>query len=260
MSRRAAGGIAIAAGWGFAEATLFFIVPDVYVGRVAVRAPRRAIPAWLGAVCGAVLGSVVLHRAVSSGANPDRLFRSLPGMRKDDLERVRRDVEMDQARAFVAGAVSGLPLKLYVAEAARLDVGLGRTIVLVVLNRAPRIGAVALAMSLIGAIRSRAGPSTGRMIDVAYGLGWVLFYSWYWRRANGPEFDRVSRPLTSMGSSSRSPAMVQAHHSSKCPGQRSVLFQGVLSLPSKVQGIVLVPPPATNASITPMSLPKSTVS
>ena len=51
-----------------------------------------------------------------------------------------------------------------------------------------------------------------------------------------------------------------AFQAAKWPGQRSVLFQSVRSFPSKVQGIVDVPPPATNASIRPIGAGKSTIS
>ena len=55
-------------------------------------------------------------------------------------------------------------------------------------------------------------------------------------------------PPASTGSVSSRPASMYAFHSRKWPGQRSVLFHSVRSRPSKVHGIVEVPPPATNAS------------
>ena len=41
VSSRAA--LWVGAGWGFAEASLFFIVPDAWLGLVALFAPRRML-------------------------------------------------------------------------------------------------------------------------------------------------------------------------------------------------------------------------
>jgi hypothetical protein len=178
----------IAAGWGAAEATVFFVVPDVQVGWVALRRPRLAVATWLAAVVGGVVGAAAVHQAVLAGWNPDEVFRSLPGTQAGDLERVRVAVERDPLRAFIAGAMSGVPLKIYVAEAARQGLPLRRTLGLVVINRAPRIGLFGLSLAAAGAaVRLRWQPN-GRQAAAVYGLGWVAFYSWYWiLRAERPE-------------------------------------------------------------------------
>ena len=48
------GGTIAAALWGVAEATLFFVVPDVLVGWIALRGPRRTLVVWLGATAGGI--------------------------------------------------------------------------------------------------------------------------------------------------------------------------------------------------------------
>ena len=40
--------------WGMAEATFFFVVPDVYLGFIALLHPRRALMATMMAVGGAI--------------------------------------------------------------------------------------------------------------------------------------------------------------------------------------------------------------
>lgn len=181
-------GAAVAAGWGIAEATLFFVVPDVQVGWVALQRPRRATAAWFAAITGGVIGAAIVHQAVRAGWDPDPVFGHLPGARAGDLERVRAAVERDAMGAFIVGAVSGVPVKIYVAEAARQGVPLRRTLGLVVLNRVPRIGLFALALAVAGAtVRLRWQPSRNQAAAL-YGLGWVVFYAWYWiLRAERPE-------------------------------------------------------------------------
>lgn len=170
----------VALAWGFAEATLFFVVPDVSVGWVALRRPRSAVGAWAASVAGALLGSAIMHRAVRAGWEPDPVFRSLPGTHAGDLQRVRAGVERDPARAFVTGSFSGLPVKFYVAAAAQHDLPLRTTLVLVIANRAPRIGIFALALGAGGlAARSMRQPSRALSL-LLYVSGWSVFYAWYW--------------------------------------------------------------------------------
>jgi len=52
---------AIAALWGFAEATLFFIVPDVWLTVIAVWSPRKAAMACLFALLGALAGGALMY-------------------------------------------------------------------------------------------------------------------------------------------------------------------------------------------------------
>ena len=74
---------------------------------------------------------------------------------------------------------------IYGAEAARTDLRLPRTLALVMLNRAPRIGISGLSAALAGALARRRGPGSGT-VAAAYLIGWVVFYGWYWRFRNDP--------------------------------------------------------------------------
>ena len=67
-SRRAA---AIAGGWGLAEATLFFVVPDVWIGLLALFGWRAGLRAVALAVAGALLGGALMY-GVGAGVEPDR--------------------------------------------------------------------------------------------------------------------------------------------------------------------------------------------
>src|SRR2546426_560623 len=72
--------------WGIAEAMVFFIVPDIIVGLVALYRPRKALRAAAAAIGGALLGGLALYliaRAIGPGmrtfvdgvpAIPHRMF------------------------------------------------------------------------------------------------------------------------------------------------------------------------------------------
>ena len=57
--------------WGFAEATVFFIVPDVLLGAVALFAPRAAPRVLAFTLAGALAGGALTY-GVSSELDPSR--------------------------------------------------------------------------------------------------------------------------------------------------------------------------------------------
>jgi hypothetical protein len=64
--------------WGMAEATFFFIVPDVLLTAIAVRSTRLAVRASLFAALGAVLGGLLVQHLAS--LDPERATRFLTGV------------------------------------------------------------------------------------------------------------------------------------------------------------------------------------
>jgi hypothetical protein len=165
--------------WGVAEATLFFVVPDAAVGWVALRRPRQLPATWLAVVAGGVAGTVLVHQAARGGWDPGPLFDLLPGARKDDRRRAREALARGPIRAFLLGSVSGIPVKVFVAEAARQDLPMARVMGLAMLNRAPRVGLFGLALVCAGALGRRRRLSADAM-GAAYLLGRAVFYAWYW--------------------------------------------------------------------------------
>ena len=53
----------VAFAWGFAEATLFFIVPDVPLTGVGCRSLRAGLKAMSAALVGALLGGMLMYNA-----------------------------------------------------------------------------------------------------------------------------------------------------------------------------------------------------
>jgi len=179
------GAIVIPFGWGFAEATVFFIVPDVAVGLAALLRPRRTATATAAAVAGGVAGSVSLRAAIQRGWDPEPVLLALPGIRRADLDWARGAVAANPTRAFLTAAAHGTPVKVLVAEATRQGMPTGRLVSLVVLNRAPRIGVAAAAMAIVGLLGRPLVRRRPRAVAALYAAGWVAFYTWYWssRRA-----------------------------------------------------------------------------
>src|SRR2546421_6754568 len=68
--------------WGFAESTVFFIVPDVGVAFIAAMSPRNWWKAALASIVGTLVGAVVLFLAVELWlrALSSQLLLSIPRM------------------------------------------------------------------------------------------------------------------------------------------------------------------------------------
>ena len=167
--------------WGFAEAVLIPIVPDVGLGVLALATP--AVLGWplLSAVAGGVAGAVALAalRARNPGA-VDRILALQPGLGSAGMDEARRRLAVGGPVAF-AQVGPGLPLKAYVVayvhdrpSARIVTVGL-----LSLLNRATRMVPVVAAFALLGILARPLEPASGPVL-AAYVVGWVLFYAAFW--------------------------------------------------------------------------------
>ena len=80
---RSTAALAASAVWGYAEATRFYIVPDVLIGWVALHGARPGVWTALAATAGAVLGGAAVHR--DAAAQQARLTE-IPGISEAMLD------------------------------------------------------------------------------------------------------------------------------------------------------------------------------
>jgi membrane protein DedA with SNARE-associated domain len=169
--------------WGAAEATVFFVIPDVLTCYAALTDPRRMPRAYLAAVVGALAGSAVLHTASRPlGAQLEGLFASLPGISAADIEDARRTVERRGPAALVQLPLNGQPIKLYVYSAALLGSPAGKVLPYVALNRLARLGSSATAAAATGWLLRGQIERHPSLTRLAYVGGWAAFYAVYWAR------------------------------------------------------------------------------
>lgn len=155
-------------------------MPDIAVGWTALFRPSHAANAAVSAVVGGLAGSAALSMAVRRGWDPEPLIRALPGVTGADLIWARSAIATNPTRAFLAAAARGTPVKILVTEASRQGMATQRLIPLVVVNRAPRIGATALAMGVVGLLGRAPIGRHPRALAAIYTAGWVVFYAWFW--------------------------------------------------------------------------------
>lgn len=175
---------AVAAGWGLAEATFFFVVPDVWIGALALTGWRAGLRAAGWGVVGAVVGGALMH-GVGARLDPERsarLLDAVPAVSPAMIERVEAELRDHGPAAMLLGPVRGTPYKIYARTAGLQGEPLPAVLAWSVPARAPRFVAIAL---LTTALARWLSPRLGRRRGWLYGiyaLAWIGFYAAYFRR------------------------------------------------------------------------------
>lgn len=104
--------------WGLAEASLFFIVPDVWLTIISRRKLDRAGYAAIGfAILGALVGGTVIYWLARW--DPERILRlivEVPGINRVMVDKVRVQVGTSGLPALLLGPLQGIPYKIYAAQ------------------------------------------------------------------------------------------------------------------------------------------------
>lgn len=169
---------ALATFWGLAEATVFFIVPDVLLSWLALRSLRGALIACLFALLGALVGGTAIWLiAQQDPESLRRLFALIPAIDSGMIDSVHSQLATDGLVALFIGPLIGTPYKIYALEAAVLQLGFLPFLLVSIPARLIRFVLVA---SLVAALNH--GLSRRFSVRQRQGLlvaCWVVFYAWY---------------------------------------------------------------------------------
>lgn len=168
----------LAALWGLAEATFFFIVPDVLLSLYGTRHLKRALVACLYALAGAMLGGLVMYWVGTHHSEAALAFLDmLPSISPEMLERARSDIEGTGALAVLQGPLLGTPYKIYAVQAAGAGLSLTTFLLVSIPARLIRfILVVLLVWWLFNRLPDRM--SQQQKMRIACG-GWGIFYLLY---------------------------------------------------------------------------------
>lgn len=173
---------AIAAGWGFAEAILWFIIPDVFISLLGVRKGMRAALRMTGfAVIGAVLGGIVTYGwgAVSLYTAQD-VMAHLPGVDSEMVDRVSATVAAEGSVALLGGPSRAQPYKLYALAAGEHDTGVLELALWTIPGRAARFILSSFGAAAVGWLGRRFVGE--RFALAAWALFWVAACVVVWSR------------------------------------------------------------------------------
>ncbi len=166
--------------WGFAEATVFFIVPDVLISLVAIFSIRLYLRAALAALAGALIGGATVYlAAVHAPALVAAIMRSVPFVSQLMIAKLRNEYADMGNGALFYGAVSGTPYKLY-AFAAPAYTGLAAFLAVSIPARLLRFLIVGGFAALMARLLRRYLKYSDKILAGIHAAAWVVFYIAYW--------------------------------------------------------------------------------
>ena len=174
------GSKALAALWGFAEATLFFIVPDVLLSGLALFSLKRALLASLSAALAATLGGLLVFTCATQFPLETReVFLKVPGISEATFATVDRLLQNGLYAGMLEGAFSGVPYKTFAAEAGSRGLSPVAVALLSPAARLPRFVTIVL---ITFALSKMIGTRLSHRVKVVVLLVlWSLFYIVYFR-------------------------------------------------------------------------------
>jgi membrane protein YqaA with SNARE-associated domain len=173
-------GILVGAAWGFAEATLFFLVPDIGLTFLAILAPGQAWAGCASAIAGALVGGAVMYAwGGRANARVDEVLLRLPAIDRKEIAAVRESVGRSRLGALFLGPLRGTPYKLYAVESGRRGLPFVRFLVVSIPARGIRfVIATALALWLAAGPLSAWSPASQAALALGF---WIVFYAAYFR-------------------------------------------------------------------------------
>ena len=170
--------LAAGAVWGAAEATLFFIVPDVLITFVATRRLGRAVMVSLAATAGAVAGGLAMYmwgRHDAAGATA--ALAHVPAVTTKMLARVASQLQAGGVSALFLGPLTGAPYKIYAVESGAAGMS---AVGFLLISVPARLARFALLAVLTAAVRQRLlSRWPQRKVDALTTVSWAIFYAAY---------------------------------------------------------------------------------
>ena len=168
----------IATLWGFAEATLFFIVPDVWLTAIAVWSPRKALIACLFALFGALAGGALMYgwgavEPTTALATLDRI----PAINAEMLATVASEIRERGLLAPFVGPIRGVPYKIYAVQAPAQEIGVGAFLLISIPARLSRFVLLTFVTRIL--FSKFLATWTPRRQLFLLGCCWVTFYTTY---------------------------------------------------------------------------------
>lgn len=170
----------IAGAWGFAEATFFFVVPDVWTSRVGLRHPKRALGTTVSALGGAMAGGALTYwwGRKRAAATSRQALMKVPAVTEAMISGVEQEMAESGAASLLRGPTRGVPYKIYARAAGLQRIPLLAFLAWSVPGRMIRFIVVTSAVSGIAAVGRRRFPGLSeRNISTIFWMCWTAFYA-----------------------------------------------------------------------------------
>jgi len=167
-----------AAIWGFAEATFFFFIPDIFISYRAMYSFRSALKACGFALLGALVGGTVMYVIASHNpAGALSFVDHVPTVTEETIHTVKHEYSVHGLMAVIYGPLRTAPYKIYAVLAPVFAIGYLPFIVISIIARLARFVVIATVTSGIsGALKSKVS-FRGRLAILA--ACWLTMYTAY---------------------------------------------------------------------------------
>ncbi|NVJ61563.1 MAG: hypothetical protein HWE27_14300 [Gammaproteobacteria bacterium] len=168
----------IAGVWGFLEATIFFIVPDVLLTYLGSRKDRPLLMPILMATLGAFIGGLLMYCFGHSNYGlSSELITRIPAIDSAMTEQVRILLNEHGLWALFIGPLQGIPFKIFAIEATLTSINPALFLLISIPARMMRFVLLAyLARLLVTTVFKSVKQRTLTLIWLC---GWVGFYGFY---------------------------------------------------------------------------------
>jgi membrane protein YqaA with SNARE-associated domain len=168
--------------WGLAEATLYFIVPDVLLTLLALFSFRRSMRALACILLGALGGGAIMfYLGARDPAQAKAVVLQVPFVSHAMLDKTQQSFQRDGIWALTKGPGNGIPYKVYGVQAGKYS----SLLVFLLVSLLARLERFALFWLLAGAIGLVFRKNILRQPKVTVAIHaciWVLGYAWYWSK------------------------------------------------------------------------------
>ena len=169
--------------WGFAEGTAFFIVPDVYLGLIALFHWKRGLWAMMAAIVGAMVGGSLMYSLAMRDVSTVNLFlERIPLINSEMISEIANKMQADGLITMVNGPLRGIPYKIYAAQAGGQALPYLSFLFFTVLARLERLLPVTLLAGALGKRFRDFIKRHAKIVVALYALTWGIIYFLYYLR------------------------------------------------------------------------------
>ena len=170
----------LAAGlWGHAEATRFWLIPDILLGWITLNRPRSIVASVIAATAGAVIGGVRMHQ---HAREEHARLTEIPGINDALLLDAHERFASRGWVAVLRAPLDGIPYKIYATESGLAGKPLAELIAWTLIARLWRFILAAVGAALIGRAFSRSVRRSEGLWLAGTIAFWVLVYVRYFAR------------------------------------------------------------------------------
>ncbi len=166
--------------WGLAEATVFFLIPDILISASALFSPRRSFAQMMAILIGALLGGALMYTAADKYPDETKsVLLSVPFVKAHTIDQADRELQDHGLWAMCLGSFSGVPYKTYAVNAPR-HAPFELFMAMSVPARLLRFLATWSVTSLLGMLFRRQIQASPIVALGLLALCWIGFYTYYW--------------------------------------------------------------------------------